>query len=95
MNWKKRTQAEIDYSADKLKDNTGGYEFLPWLIWMRKMYIVGFLGNVAFSVAGYKFFFEETDWVGLGVGIFFTLSSILIGYKIRQDYTDGKKGISR
>lgn len=92
--WRKRTEAEIDASV-RLGDYTGGYEFGPWLFWMRKMYVVGLLGNIFGAIKGWQIFATESDNVGLAVGIFFTLSSILIGYKIRQDYTDSKKGISR
>lgn len=93
-NWRKRTETEIEASV-KLKDYTGGYEFGPWLLWMRKMYVVGLLGNIFAAFKGWQLFITESDNVGLVVGIFFTLSSILIGYKIRQDYTDSKKGISK
>lgn len=92
--WRKRTEAEIDASV-KLGDYTGGYEFGPWLFWMRKMYVVGLLGNMLISIKGWQIFSEESDNVGLALGIFFTLSSLLIAYKIRQDYTDSKKGVSK
>jgi len=91
--WRKRTEAEIEASV-RFKDYTGGYEFGPWLLWMRKMYVVGFLGNLAGSIIGWKIFLTEGDYVGLGVGIFFALSTTLIGYKIRKDYTNSKKGVS-
>lgn len=91
--WTKRTESEIEKSESK-GDYTGGYEFGPWLLWMRKMYVLGCLANFAFSIVGWKIFLTEGDYVGLGVGIFFLLSTTLIGYKIRKDYTNSKKGIS-
>jgi len=95
MNWKKRTQTEIDQAVAK-KDYTGGYEWWPWLWYMRKMYVVGFLGNLAFGITGFTLFAQDGEWVSFGVGCFFGLfAAPLIGYMIRRDYKESKKGISR
>jgi hypothetical protein len=92
--WRKRTEEEIEASF-KIKDYTGGYEFGPWLLWMRKWYVIILLGNMFFAYKGWEIFSKESDKIGIAVGIFFTISSLLISYKIRQDYTNGKKGVSR
>jgi len=95
MNFRKRTNAEIDESV-RQGDYTGGYEWWPWLLYMRKMYVVGFLGNLAGGIAGFTIFLQESDYVGLGVGIFFGLfAAPLIGFLIRRDFNESKKGISR
>lgn|SRR5574343_26281 len=92
--WKKKTEAEIQGAQNK-NDYTNGYKFGPWLIWMRKFYIIGILLSLLFGISGWYYFLTETDWVGLGVGVFFTLTVSLLCYKINQDYTDSKKGASR
>jgi len=94
MNWRKRTEKEIEESIKK-KDYTGGYEFLPWLWYMRRMYVVGFFGNLAAGIYGFVSFFQEGDWVSLGVGIFFGLfAAPLIAYMLIKDYNESKKGNS-
>jgi len=100
MNFKKRTKEEID-EAVKNGDYTGGYSWWPWLWYMRKMYVVGFLGNLAGGIAGFVTYFQDGgfvsgDPVGLGVGIFFgVLAAPLIGFLIRRDFKESKKGITR
>ncbi len=95
MNWKKRTEAEIDESVAK-KDYTGGYEWWPWLWYMRKMYVLGFLVNLSFGIAGFTIFTQDSEWTSFGIGCFFGLfTSPLIGFLIRRDFKESKKGISR
>lgn len=95
MNFKKRTKAEIDYAVDVQKDYTGGYEFWPWLIYMRKGYLLGFFLNAALGI-GCFVSGDKSDWVTWAAGGFFGLFAPgLIGYKLRQEYKDLKKGISR
>ena len=92
--WKKRTKSELDSSVNE-GDYTGGYKFGPWLLWMRFSYIIGLLANIFASVSGWKIYIQESDNIGLVVGIFFGLSSALIIYKLRKDYINSKKGISK
>jgi hypothetical protein len=99
MNWKKRTQEEIDYSVDKLKDYTGGYEFFPWLWHMRKMYLVGLLGNLILGwyggISSMDPNNENPQWMGYCIiGFFGVFAPILIGYMLRRDYKMSKKGQS-
>lgn len=99
MNWKKRTPAEVDAAVAK-KDYTGGYEFWPWLFWMRKMYVLGFLGNLLLGWIGGISSFEPSndnpEWLGYAViGFFGVFAPTLIGYMLRRDYKEGKKGITR
>lgn len=99
MNWKKRTAAEIDEAVNK-GDYTGGYEFWPWLLWMRPMYCVSFLlvtligwcGGLGAIIKGDA---NGPEWISYAViGFFGVFAPILIGYKLRQDYKLGKQGKS-
>lgn len=101
--WTKKTQEEID-KAVKNRDYTGGYEFWPWLWYMRKGYILGFLGNLVGGIISFTIFFKEylqygfsgDTWVGLAAGCFFgVFAPFLIGFLLRRDYKDGKQGFSR
>lgn len=94
VKWRKRTKSEINKSVES-GDYTGGYQFLPWLLWMRSMYVIGLFLNIFAAFSGWKLYSEQSDTIGWIIGLFFTLSSLLISYKIRQDYNDGKGGISR
>ena len=97
MKWKKRTQEEINYSTDKLKDYTGGYEFFPWLWFMRKLYLLGFFGNMALGWCGGMsgILNDPKDWVGYAIiGFFGVLAPALIGYMLRRDYKMLQKGQS-
>jgi len=98
MNWKKKTQQECD-EAESRKDYTCGYEFLPWLWWMRRMYLLGFFGNLALGWFGGITSFnpnnENPDWMGYSIIGFFGVSvPVLIGYLLRRDYKNLQKGIS-
>jgi hypothetical protein len=95
MNFRKRTKEEVDYAVDVKKDFTGGYEFMPWLLWMRPMYVVGMFGNLAFGIAGWKIGIVEQDPIGFAVGGFFTAASILIFFLLRRDFKEGKQGKTR
>lgn len=93
MNWNKKTQEEIDAAVAK-KDYTGGYEFLPWLIYMRWMYLVGLFGNAALGWGAFLSS-DERDWITYGVlGFFGIFAPTLIGYKLRRDYKMLQKGQS-
>lgn len=95
MNWRKRTAAEIDEAVDK-KDYTGGYEFWPWLIYMRWSYLVGFFGNLLLGWGAFiSMDSEDRDWVAYAVlGFFGIFAPTLIGYMLRRDYNMLKQGQS-
>ena len=97
--WSKRTEQEIEESV-KNKDYTGGYKFWPWLLWMRKMYVLGFLLNLTFGwIGGLTSFNPENEnpaWIGYAViGFFGIFAPTLIGFLLRRDYKEGQKGITR
>ena len=96
MDWRKKTQQEIDQIEAKTGDATGAYEFLPWLIYMRWGYLLGLLFNL--SVGVYGFFTtgsgNNTDPVAWGVGIFFSAVAITISLFLRKEYKNLQKGIS-
>jgi hypothetical protein len=94
--WKKRTNDEIETSV-RAGDYTGGYEFWPWLFYMRKMYVVGFFANLSSGwIGGLSMVTSDpSEWVGYGViGFFGVLAPILIAYMLRKDYAMSKKGKS-
>lgn len=94
MNFKKRTKEEIDYAVDVQKDYTGGYEFWPWLIYMRWSYLIGLFLNAAIGLGSF-ITGDKSDWITWAVGGFFgVFAPALISYKLRQDYKNLKKGIS-
>lgn len=99
MNWKKKTPAEIA-DADKRKDYTNGYEFFPWLWHMRKMYLLGFFGNLILGWSGgIASMTPEADnelWISYAIiGFFGVFAPTLIGLLLRRDFKESKKGISR
>jgi len=98
MNFKKRTKEQIDYSVDVLKDYTGGYDFYPWLLHMRKFHTLGFIGNLLIGWIGgiTSIKSDPSDWVSYAVfGFFGIFAPTLIGFLLRRDFKESKKGISR
>ena len=102
-NWTKKTEQEKN-EARKRNDYTNGYEFWPWLWYMRKWYCFAFLLNLGGGIACFTVFFKEVSkygfegdvWVGLAAGCFFgILIPIIIRFLLRRDYKEGKQGISR
>jgi hypothetical protein len=96
MNWKIKSKQEINDHLAKTGDATGGYEFLPWIIYMRYGYLFGLFFNLA--VGMYGFFTtgsgSNTDPVAWGVGIFFSAAAITISLMLRREYKNLQKGIS-
>lgn len=97
--WSKKTKEELELS-DANKDYTGGYEFFPWLWYMRKWYVVGFIGNLlggwVGGIASFNPSNENPIALSLAIiGIFGIFAPILIGYLLRRDYKEGKMGITR
>lgn len=96
--WRKRSAQEIKESV-KANDYTGGYKFWPWLWYMRKMYVLGFLLNLTLGWEGGISSFDpaaENDaWIGYTViGFFGVFAPTLIGYMLRKDYNNLKVGKS-
>ena len=99
MTWRKRTKQEIDKSLMS-RDYTGGYEFWPWLLHMRKWYVIGLVLNLIGGWVGgiYSMSPENENplWLCYGIiGFFGVFAPVLIGYLLRRDYKEGKLGISR
>ncbi len=94
MNFRRRTQAEIDESV-KNDDCTGGYEFFPWLLWMRPMYVVGMLGNFIAGLCMLRIGIIDCDWIGYVAGSFFAGAGILICFLLIRDYRESKVGKTR
>lgn len=97
MNWRKRTDDEIKKSTSE-KDYTEGYEFLPWLFWKKKMYVVGFFGNMALGIFGGVSTIIGNDnpiWYGFAIITFFVIftPTLIMSFLVRE-HRD-KKGISR
>lgn len=99
MNWKKKTNAEIDQIVATTNDSTAGYEWAPWLWYMRRMHLVGLLVNV---LVGFIGGFSNTDGgtnMDLAnfiiIGLFGVFIPTLISLLLRRDYKEGKKGITR
>lgn len=95
--WTKKTDAEIA-EADKKRDYTCGYEFGPWLLYMRKMYVLGFLGNLlAGWIGGINVIMGNDNplWMGFAIiGFFGVFAPILIASLLRRDYKMSKIGQS-
>jgi hypothetical protein len=85
MNFKKRTEAEMNES-EKKRDYTGGYEYLPWLFYMRISQVIPML--IMFLGGSYYATQEGTFWLGVS-GIFV---SFLIKFMLRRDYISLQKG---
>ena len=95
MDWRKRSNKQIDDSVSE-GDFTGGYEFFPWLWYMRKFYVLAFFLNIFMGYQAAKGYFEYEDVVALIAGAFFGLVvPSIIGYLLVRDYKEKKRGISR
>lgn len=92
MNWKKKTSDQED-ACVKLGDFTGGYDFLPWLVYMRWQYLIGFFGNIALGIG--LLYSTLGDTFGTICGLFFgVVAPALIGVLLVRDYKKLKKGQS-
>jgi hypothetical protein len=95
MDWKKRTQQEINQALEK-KDLTGGYEFLPWVWYMRKFMALAFFLNGFMGWQGYKAYLEYGEAIALIATFFFGICvTSFIGFMLYREHRDKKKGISR
>lgn len=88
---RKRTPAEIEASV-KNNDYTGGYEFMPWLVYMRPMALVGLFLNILIGICGFVGG-VKSDWLtwALGAGFGLVIPSIII-FMLTRDYKTSKNG---
>ena len=83
---KKRSEEEVNLSV-KNKDYTGGYDFINWLLFMRRYYLLYTLGA---GIIMYMALREESYGF---VGFFLVIYSIFAFCAVR-DYKRSKKGLS-
>ena len=99
MNWKKKTNAEIDQIVATTNDSTAGYEWAPWLWYMRRMHLVGLLANVLVGFIGGLSNTDGGTNMDLAsyviIGLFGIAIPTLIAFLLRRDYKEGKLGKSR
>jgi len=94
MNWKKRTDEEVEASVDA-RDYTGGYEFWPWLLYMRIGYVVPILGMFVLGtclIVDYES--AQSYATSIGFGLFFQAGAIMFSSLLRKDYKKLKVGDS-
>jgi len=95
MDWRKRSSKQIDNSVSD-GDLTGGYEFFPWLWYMRKFYVLAFFLNIFMGYQATKGYFEYEETIALIAGLFFGLAvPSIIAYLLVREHKEKKKGISR
>lgn len=93
--WKKKTRKEIDSFVTK-GDYTGGYKFLPWLVYMRPFLILAIFLNASLGLHTLSQYSEigETSVLFLGSLFSVVIPSIIVFLLIRE-YKEKKKGKSR
>lgn len=89
MNLKKRTNKEVEESSLK-GDYTGGYEMLPWFIYMRQFVVVAGLG----CLIGGTYAAITSDGYNKLIGVAFVIISGVIFKIFANDYKKLKKGQS-
>ena len=95
MNWSKRTREQIDDAVES-GDYTGGYEFLPWMLYMRTRLVIIILFNFVVE------WFCWQDYLRGGVidmlicGVFFgwVIPGVIVGLSLNE-FKKKKKGISQ
>lgn len=95
MNWSKRTPQQIDDAVES-GDYTGGYEFLPWMWYMRRRLVIIILFDFVVEFFCWKDYRVSGDVSLLLFGIFFgwVVPGIILGLSWRE-FTKKKKGISQ
>jgi len=88
LNKWKRTDAQVAESI-KNKDYTGGYKFIPWLMYMRTFFTCTAV-PLALFVLGATFYFHSIPSTII-------VSSIITCwvYLLRGEYKNAKKGIAK
>lgn len=89
MNLKKRTNKEVEESNLK-GDYTGGYEMLPWFIYVRQLAVIGILG----CLIGGLYATIVTNGYDKLIGVSFIMMSGIIYKVFSNDYKKLKKGQS-
>jgi hypothetical protein len=90
MDLKKRTDDQISAAEDN-NDDTGGYGFVAWLIYMRLKYV--FL-ETALMFFGTWIALLTTDPIGIGAGILFAAGGLFGAFLTVREYKKLKKGQS-
>lgn len=94
MNWKKRSNEEIEKSI-KSGDLTGGYDFLPWVVYMRLYFVIAIILNI---FIGYKLLqnINDSSLVSIIFGIFLGIGvPFLIMVLLTKEFKRKKKGLSQ
>jgi len=94
MNWKKRSNEEIEKSVQS-GDLTGGYDFLPWVVYMRLYFVIAILADI---FIGYKLLqnIRESSLVSIIFGIFLGIGvPFLIMALLTKEFKRKKKGLSQ
>lgn len=93
--FKKRTYIEVQ-EATRNGDYTGGYNFFPWLIHMRKFMVFAFFLNIFFGYKALEGYFDNgLEIVTLLVSLFFGVAvPSLIAVLLLREYKEKKQGIS-
>lgn len=95
MDFKKRSSKQINTSVSD-GDFTGGYEFLPWVWYMRKGLFFSILLNVFIGYQCLKYYLEHKELAGLLSGGFFVLIiPTIISYLLFREHKEKKRGILR
>jgi hypothetical protein len=92
---KQKSKSEIDEAVSN-RDLTGGYNFLPWLWYMRKFLVIVIMLDL---FIGYKLFktyneYQETI-TGLSAIFFGLIGPAAIMTLLVREYKNKKKGISQ
>jgi ABC-type multidrug transport system fused ATPase/permease subunit len=86
---KRRTDEQIRHSVEVDKDFTGGYDFLPWLIFMRTYFT---LFVVLFTITVLTYIIYSSSWVVL---CFILPLFATISFLVKNEFNKDKKGIAR
>ena len=87
MFFTKRTDLQVQQSKDN-KDYTGGYKFLPWLVYMRTKFLIG-AGTISLGILIASIVLAEPIAIGVISGLI-----VLYSFLLKNEYNKLKKGIS-
>ena len=87
MFFTKRTDLQVQQSVDN-KDYTGGYKFLPWLVYMRTKFLIG-AGSIDLLILIASFISMEPIAIGIICGL-----NVIYSFLLKNEYNKLKKGIS-
>lgn len=94
MNFKKRTKEQLD-KAVKQGDFTGGYQFLPWLIWVETIKL---LASILLPIAGTCLFVFQKESYDLRfqiiAGFCLIIAGIFVFLATKRQYKQQKNGQS-